>query len=319
MPAFLPGYNVVYLAYGSNVRTETILSITQYDRPHVFTWSYKAPSDLRLFCHNNSIPLSFVEDGFIRSFGLGADRSAPASLVFDDLAMHFDRLHPSRLEGLLAGYDFSAHSEVMEHADQLRQLMLSNGLSKYNFRPATRRVADIAVAGKDRILVLGQVEDDLSIRYGAEQPISGNELVMLAAGENPGAQIFYRPHPESLAYSKPHYSNPALVADRCLILGPEFSIADCLDNCDRVYTVTSLAGFEAALRGKSVVTLGAPFYSGWGFTEDRLPIVRRTRRLTAEQVLAAAYLLYPRYAALSENASSAEVLAMVQRFAAGAS
>jgi capsular polysaccharide export protein len=262
--------------------------------------------------------LTYVEDGFIRSFGLGADRSAPLSLVFDDQAMHFDRLRPSRLENLLANYDFEGDGGLRQQADQLARLMLDKGLSKYNFSGAVRQVADIAPPGRARILVLGQVEDDLSIRYGADQPISGNELVMLAAQENPTAQILYRPHPESLAFSKPHYSNPALVSDLCQILGPDFSIADCLDSCDRVYTVTSLAGFEAALRGKSVVTLGAPFYAGWGFTEDRLPIGRRSRQLSAEQVLAAAYLLYPRYSGLAANANSADVLSMLQRFAARA-
>jgi capsular polysaccharide export protein len=107
------------------------------------------------------------------------------------------------------------------------------------------------------------------------------------------------------------------VSDICQILGPDFAIADCLDQCDKVYTVTSLAGFEAALRGKPVITLGAPFYSGWGFTEDRLPLARRTSRLTAEQVLGAAYLLYPRYSGLSPQARPAEIMAMLERFAAG--
>ena len=314
MPAFLAGYNAVYLGHQAP-KTAEITRIASFKRPHVFTWSYKAPSDLRLFCARNAIPLTYVEDGFIRSFGLGADRSAPASLVFDDLAMHFDRLQPSRLETLLASYDFDADPQLMEHAHQLRQLMVTTGLSKYNFQAPPRRLAEVAVPGKRKILVLGQVEDDLSIRYGADQPMSGNELVMLAADENPDAQIFYRPHPESLAYSKPHYSNPELVSDVCQILDQQFSIADCLDNCDKVYSVTSLAGFEAALRGKPVVTVGAPFYAGWGFTEDQLPIARRTRHLTATQVLAAAYLLYPRYSGLPADAASGDILTMLRRFA----
>src|SRR5690606_35749296 len=117
----------------------------------------------------------------------------------------------------------------------------------------------------------------------------------LAAEENPGAQILYRPHPEALAYAKAHYSKPHDVAHIATILGPDFGIGDCLDNADMVYTVTSLAGFEAALREKHVVTLGAPFYSGWGFTEDRLPVARRTRQLTPLEVLGGAYLLYPKY------------------------
>ena len=37
-------------------------------------------------------------------------------------------------------------------------------------------------------------------------------------------------------------------------------------------TMTSLAGFEALLRGKPVTTHGQPFYAGWGLTEDICPV-----------------------------------------------
>jgi capsular polysaccharide export protein len=317
---YLPGYNAVVLSHTARLSTELIESISSYNQPHVFTWSYGAPADLALLCSRNGIPLTFVEDGFIRSVGLGADRSSPFSLVFDDQAMHFDRLRPSRLEAILASHDFDADRPLMKAAAELADRMVGQGLTKYMFA-STRRVADLLRPGVRHVLVLGQVEDDLSIRYGAEAPLSGNALVLLAARENPGAQILYRPHPESLAYAKPHYSNPRLVADLCTVLGPEFGIADCIDNADLVYTVTSLAGFEAALRGKPVVTMGTPFYSGWGITQDRLPVARRTRRLTPLQVLAGAYLLYPRYAgiALESDSGKAEaVLASVARLSEAA-
>ena len=32
--------------------------------------------------------------------------------------------------------------------------------------------------------------------------------------------------------------------------------------------MTSLAGFEALLRGRPVTTYGMPFYAGWGLTRD---------------------------------------------------
>ena len=61
-----------------------------------------------------------------------------------------------------------------------------------------------------------------------------------------------------------------------------------------VHTMTSLAGFEALLRGLRVVVYGRPFYSGWGLTTD-LPAFDRGRRLTLDQLVAAALILYPRY------------------------
>ena len=59
--------------------------------------------------------------------------------------------------------------------------------------------------------------------------------------------------------------------------------------------MTSLVGFEALLRGLPVVVYGNPFYAGWGLTQDRIPMCRRTRRLTLDELVAATLLLYPRY------------------------
>ncbi len=304
---FLPEHNVAVLSHDGSAPLAALEGLLRLPKPEIFAWSYNFAPDLELFCRRKGLPLTYVEDGFIRSLGLGVARSAPASLVFDDRAMHFDRLRPSRLEELLASYDFDADSELMAAAEALAGLMRGRGLSKYNL-PAARRVEEVLTPGKRRVLVLGQVEDDLSIRYGTESPLTGNQMVMRAAEENPEAQILYRLHPDTASHARPQYSDPALVADLCAILGPEFGIADCLDQADLVYTATSLAGFEAALRGKPVVTLGAPFYAGWGITEDRLPVPRRSRKLSALQILAGAYLLYPRYAGVRPEAGPRAIL-----------
>ena len=58
--------------------------------------------------------------------------------------------------------------------------------------------------------------------------------------------------------------------------------------------MTSLAGFEALLRGLRVVVYGRPFYAGWGLTTD-LPPFDRGRRLSLDQLVAGALILYPRY------------------------
>jgi capsular polysaccharide export protein len=37
-----------------------------------------------------------------------------------------------------------------------------------------------------------------------------------------------------------------------------------INQVNEVWTMTSLLGFEALIRGKSVTCLGLPFYCGWG-------------------------------------------------------
>jgi capsular polysaccharide export protein len=72
-------------------------------------------------------------------------------------------------------------------------------------------------------------------------------------------------------------------------------IGGMFEQADEVHTVTSLAGFEALLRGKPVTCHGLPFYAGWGLTTDMVSTPRRGRRLTLDELVAGALILYPSY------------------------
>lgn len=71
-----------------------------------------------------------------------------------------------------------------------------------------------------------------------------------------------------------------------------------LPQLHEVWTMTSLTGFEALLRGLPVTTLGAPFYAGWGLTRDLGPVPARRlagARPTLEALVHATLIAYPRY------------------------
>ena len=72
-------------------------------------------------------------------------------------------------------------------------------------------------------------------------------------------------------------------------------IIDLIDIADHIETISSLAGFEALLRGKPVTCHGAPFYAGWGLTDDLAPMPRRTRRRTLDELIAIALTRYTRH------------------------
>lgn len=59
--------------------------------------------------------------------------------------------------------------------------------------------------------------------------------------------------------------------------------------------MTSLLGFEALVRGVPVTCLGAPFYAGWGLTQDLGPVPDRRGRADLETLAHAALVAYPRY------------------------
>ncbi|AEH83818.1 MULTISPECIES: capsular polysaccharide biosynthesis protein [Sinorhizobium] len=264
-------------------------------RTRVLAWQYKGPPKLKEFCARHRIPFNYVEDGFLRSVALGALRVPPLSLAFDAQDMYFNANGPTDLEDILRTYDFESDDALMHRARATREQLLASRLSKYN----SGHSLDIAsIYGKKtgkRVLVIGQVERDASIAYGCSKKMTNNDLVRLASLENPAAQIIYKPHPEVLKGTAKAKSDPELVRDIALILQQDISLADALETIDHVYTITSLAGFEALLRGINVTTAGCPFYSGWGLTDDRQPNQRRNRKLTIDQIFAAAYILYPRY------------------------
>ena len=73
-------------------------------------------------------------------------------------------------------------------------------------------------------------------------------------------------------------------------------MAALLETVDAVHVLTSLAGFEALMRGRDVTCHGVPFYAGWGLTRDLGAVPdRRTRTLTLDALIAGVLILYPRY------------------------
>ena len=260
----------------------------------VLVWGYNRVPGLQKVVRELGLPLMRMEDGFLRSVGLGANHVLPYSLCIDSRGLYFDPRTPSDLEHILQTYDFAADPELLPRAKAARERIVETGLSKYNF-PIPRRREPYGPKNRRRVLVIGQVEDDASIRFGAPGPITNNDLVRLARQENPEAQVIYRIHPDVLEGKRPELSDPADVKDICEISADRLALADAFDEVDQVYTITSLAGFEALMRGIPVTAVGMPFYAGWGLTDDRATCARRTRKLTLDELFAGAYILYPHY------------------------
>jgi capsular polysaccharide export protein len=235
----------------------------------------------------SAVPAVRFEDGFIRSRGLGANLALPSSLAMDWDHVYYDARGESRLEHIIAHHDFS--TELLERAALLVASIVEKGVSKYNVGDA---VAFPSVAeGRLKILVPGQVEKDASIKYGSPAVNTNHGLVAAVRALYPDAFLAYKEHPDVTSGMRSGGSVP----DAADIIVREGDIKHWIAWCDRVETMTSLAGFETLIRGKSVGVHGIPFYAGWGLTDDRLPVPRRTRRISVEMLAAAALILYPFY------------------------
>lgn len=267
-------------------------------------WAGKEAPDVAPAAKDAGLDLWRMEDGFLRSRGLGSDFSAALSAVIDPVGIHFDGSHPSALEQALEAGQTPAAD--IARACALRQTLVDSGLSKYNLGGAAPP-ADWP-SDRSRVLIVGQVENDRSILLGCEDIRTNAALVQAVRERLPDAFLIYRDHPDTVAGNRPGRldAETARVVDA---RAEGLDITACLDACDTLATMTSLSGFEALLRGMRVMTWGRPFYAGWGLTEDALAFPRRSRRVDLDTLIAEALIRYPLYVSPDGYPCEAEDLA----------
>ena len=231
-----------------------------------------------------------IEDGFLRSIGLGADLIRPVSLVIDRRGIYYDASTPSDLEKLLSSAQFTP--ALLQRARALRERLVATGLTKYNVGTST--FARPGSAGRV-LLVPGQVESDASLEFGAPGVRTNLALLQAVRTANPDAFLIYKPHPDVQAGLRAAGAAEHRAREWCDLQLADVPMGDLLAQVDEVHVMTSLAGFEALLRGRLVRCYGQPFYAGWGLTSDMHSIARRTRRLTLDELVAGSLILYPTY------------------------
>jgi capsular polysaccharide export protein len=231
-----------------------------------------------------------LEDGFVRSVGLGADLIRPLSLVQDPVGLYYDASRPSGLEQLLATTEFDP--ALLARARALRECIVIRGVTKYNVGSGCWQ----RPVGRDRVvLVAGQVESDTSLALSAPSVRTNMALLRAARAYAPDAWLIYKPHPDVVARLRQPGGDEADARALCDEIVVDAPMESLLRQIDELHVMTSLSGFEALLRGRRVVTHGQPFYAGWGLTEDLAPPLRRQRRLNLDALVAATLILYPSY------------------------
>ncbi|WP_424986498.1 capsular polysaccharide biosynthesis protein [Microbulbifer sp. S227A] len=248
----------------------------QTDRRHM-TWGSPATSS------GNTVR---VEDGFLRSRGLGAELVPAMSLALDDLGIYYDPRQPSRLEAHITARA-TLRPDQRLRAERLIATLTRGGINKYNIGGAAPPLPD-----GHRILIPGQVGDDASIRLGTGDIATNADLLRAVRAARPDAVLIYKPHPDVEAGLRPG----AIDAKEADIVVSDTSPSALLGQVNEVWTMTSLLGFEALMHGVPVTTLGAPFYAGWGLTTDLGDVpTRRRARPELPGLVHAVLIDYPRY------------------------
>ncbi len=282
-----PGNEIVFVRDIAHARRKGFDSSCK-----LMTWGQRSKAEVAELSAEYDVPVWRMEDGFLRSVGLGSDRVTPASLVVDRQGIYYDPTEPSELETILQ--DGSFDEELRARAEQLRARLLDSGLSKYNVGDHLQAL-ELDSQGREVVMVAGQVEDDASIQLGCRSTNTNLGLLKEARAACPDAFIVFKPHPDVLSGNRAGNVEQSLALQYCDHIEIGASLAQCLAVADQVHVMTSLVGFEALLRKLEVHCYGQPFYSGWGLTVDKHPVSRRSRTLTLEQLVAATYIVYPRY------------------------
>ncbi|MDP3122555.1 hypothetical protein [Polynucleobacter sp.] len=259
-------------------------------------WGHTVPFEILKIANQHKVKILRLEDGFIRSVGLGSDLIPPLSLVADQSGMYFDSSKPSDLEELLQRHSFS--NNELSRAKEVHRMIVRNKITKYNIEP--NRTVSWNTLNKVAVLVVGQVENDASILAGAKGRVRTNLELLKAAHEmHPDAFIVYKPHPDVHMNNRKGYINPKQIYLYANHTEINASIISCIEASDFIHTITSLSGFDGLLRQKKVFVHGDPFYAGWGLTIDlglsEQCRQRRTRKLSITELIAGALIKYPLY------------------------
>ncbi|WP_117192561.1 capsular polysaccharide export protein, LipB/KpsS family [Rhizobium terrae] len=262
----------------------------------VILWGGRIPAKAaRVIARMRGLPRWFLEDGFLRSVGLGKENALPISIQIDDLGMPVKASTPSRLERLIAG---SVDRDVALLGADIREALVREKLTKYNNLP--HRAPKLEPTTRRRILLIDQVFGDVSVPMAGGSP--GSFARMLDDALASGAQCVVRTHPDVMAgFRKGYLTEKAAQTPGVILMADAISVASILGVVDEVWTVSSQFGLDAMLRGIPVRCYAGPFYAGWGLTDDRLGerskamLSRRTARPNVDQLTAAAFSLYPVY------------------------
>ncbi|MBV8045046.1 capsular polysaccharide biosynthesis protein [Pluralibacter sp.] len=254
-------------------------------------WGVNGEKRWQEAARKSGLPIWRMEDGFLRSTGLGSDLQPPLSLVLDKTGIYYDATRPSDLENLLNHSQLTPAQRL--RAEALQQALVASKVSKYNLGARWRLPPE--AAGRRVLLVPGQVDNDASIATGTFSVNTNFNLLQTVRSTHPDAFIVYKPHPDVLAGNRPGHIPEEMASYLADSIVRDADIIECIRQADEIHTMTSLCGFEALIHGKEVHCYGMPFYAGWGLTHDIHHCQRRIQQLTLQDLIYQTLISYPTY------------------------
>ncbi|WP_110689376.1 capsular polysaccharide export protein, LipB/KpsS family [Salinicola endophyticus] len=241
--------------------------------------------------------MAYIEDGFIRSVNIGLKGEPGLSLILDDTTSYYDATQASRMERLLNS-TLELTEPQRQRAEEVIGRIVRERISKYNHAPIVP--FSIGTPGRKKVLLVDQRKGDQSVEKGLANETSFNQMLLDAINDRSNCDIIIKQHPDSIGGGKgSYYNNESLAFTKHMsnvyLIDYDINPYSLLDAVDEVFVVTSGLGFEALMSGKEVRCYGAPFYSNWGVTTDKVVVERRKRERSVVEIFHVAYIELSRY------------------------
>lgn len=261
--------------------------------------------------------VTFFEMGFLASTTSWSEalasrdpKQACLGYIFDDRAQYYMSDYETRLDERLNS-NFRLPLAERERAERVMRRIVKAKISKYNSQPFYRPA--VSLGYNRRVLVVDQNFSDASTFYGRAGEKDFQAMLQAAIAENPDAEILVKTHPDLnwvKGGTRRGYFDQMTSSGQVRIIRDSVNPFELFDLVDKVYVGTSGMGIEALLAGKQVICFGAPFYAGWGLTDDRTEVPHRHRRRDLVELFHASYIWYTIYH-LPEGDVPAEIEAVL--------
>lgn len=242
-------------------------------------------------------PKVYIEDGFIRSYGIGLSGEPGLSIIIDDLAPYYDATRASRLETYLASNELIP-KEMRTYCQDNIAKIVEYKISKYNAAPDFK--LQIGSKNRKKLLLIDQRYGDMSVVCGLADIHTFERMLSDALDYYADWDIIIKQHPDAIKGGKSSYfDKERLYFTKCMenvfIIDYDINPYSLIEAVDEVFVCTSMFGFEACMAGKKVHCYGMPFYAGWGITEDKIKISRRNKNRDIIDIFYFSYVCLSRY------------------------
>ena len=250
---------------------------------------------------NANIPIISIEDTFLRSVfpcRTKCDKKFKDSIGYCiNNYLYFESNELTTIKELLSKPYAKNEKEIIAGKNIINQI-ISNKISKYNCQNFIGNT-NVRSMYTNNIIVIDQAFADQSIVNSNANVETFKQMLIAAVRENPKNKVCVKVHPESMTGGRAGFYTPELIKEvekltntKIYKLTEPINPIILLQNARKIYTCSSGLGFEALMCNKPVVCFGAPFYAGFGLTDDRNSNTKFIQKIPIEYM---AYIVFEKF------------------------